>query len=81
MIKMLTKAQKEELKWDADRTNLDMDEIAPLLSRIIDGLPELSVTSCEGCKWKDNNEHQLTNKYVLCPFCTRYYKDRYQKGD
>lgn len=37
---MVTKAEKEQLKYDSDRTNLDMDEIAPLLKRIIDGLPE-----------------------------------------
>ncbi len=39
---------------------------------------EVSELSCDGCKWEDNHRMQLTNKYVLCPFCPRYYKDRYE---
>lgn len=61
---MLTKTQKEQLKYDTDRTNLDMDEIAPLLCRIINGLPEnpepiptrvlfneIDMGDCAGCKY------------------------------
>lgn len=43
---------------------------------------EISELSCDGCKWNDHiSVNQLTNKYVLCPFCPRYYKDRYESGE
>ncbi len=44
--------------------------------------PEVSESSCDGCDWNDHSiVNQLTNKYVLCPFCIRYYKDRYKSKE
>ncbi len=55
---------------------------AETIKKLDIGVPtEISESPCKGCKWEDNNTIQLTNKYVLCPFCTRYYQDRYKSGD
>lgn len=86
MINMLSKFDKEYLNKEIDTGIVNFEEVAIILKRIINGLPEPPESyeleppeSCEGCKWEDNHTNQLTNKYVLCPFCTRYYKDRYQR--